>query len=190
MTTIKSDDQILAESMADPGAAETAHAYAHSKGGSLPKVVTSVWNEAQALYLLLRQEYAKTGPEISNFDTAWNVWTDNRPHPADPEGLIYANKALLFYKKANTAATAKHAETQTSPELAASRAAMATYWEIGAHMARLASAIEATRPTPSNPSPEAPTVTQDRLNAHLDEVEAALSKIMTDIATIRSTAAS
>ena len=190
MTTIKSEDQILAESMAAPGAAETARAYGHPSGSSLPKVVDSLWNEAQALYLLLRQEYSGSGPEISNFDTAWNVWTDNRPHSADPEGLIYANRALLFYKKANTAAAAQHAETQTPPErLAASRAAMATYWKIGADLVRLASTIEATRPPPSDPSPKAPTVTQDRLQACLDEVEAALSKIMADIKTIRSTAA-
>ena len=67
MTTIKSDDQILAEYMADPGAAETAHAYAHLSGSSLPKVVASVWNEAQALYLLLRQEYAGSGPRDQQF---------------------------------------------------------------------------------------------------------------------------
>ena len=54
----------------------------------------------------------------------------------------------------------------------------------------LASIIEATRPTPSNPAPEAPAVTQDSLKAYLDEVEAALSKIMADIKTIRSAAAS
>ena len=189
MTTIKSDDQIPAESMVDPGAAETAHAYAHLKGSSLPKGVASVWNEAQMLYRLLRQEYSGSGPEVSNFDTAWNVWTDNRPHPADPEGLIYANRALLFYKRAHTTATAKHAETQTASErLAASRAALATLWEIGADMARLASTIEATRPASSNPASEAPAVTPERLQAYLDEVETALSKIMADIKTIRSTA--
>ncbi len=191
MTTNKTDDQILAEYMANPGATEPARAYAHLSGSNLPKMIASVWAEAQALYLILRQEYSGSGPEISNFDSAWNVWTDNRPHSADPEGLIHANRALLFYKRANTAATAQHAETQTPPaRLAVLRAAMATYWDIGAEMARLASTVEATRPMTSNLSAEVPVVTEETLKIHLDEVEAGLSKIMADLKAIRNATAS
>ena len=191
----KSDEQTVAEYKAHPGAADTARAYAALCGLSLPMVVASVWNEAHALFIALRREYSAAGPEIRNFDSAWNVWTDNAPSPNDPEALVHANRALLFYKKANSAAIAQHAQDQERPDrLAFANRTLTDYWEIGADMARLASIIEATRPTASaghagSPA-EVPIGNEDELKAHIDAVEANLTKIASAIKAVRTGIAS
>ena len=187
MSTIKSDQQSVADDLADPGAAEPARAFAELGGSSLPKVVASVWKEAHALYLLLRRGCSEAGPERSNFDSAWNVWTDNTPDHADPEALIYANRALSFYQRANSSAAVANAEIPANPEL---NGALASYWTIGEDMARLAGTIEATRPTPSAILAGGTIGTEDELKAHLDEVEAGLARVLAGLRAIRNTVVS
>ena len=187
----KSYEQTVADYMARPGAADTARAYAILSGLDLPDVVASVWNEAHALYLSLRQGYSVTGPEIRNFDSAWNVWTANPPGPTDPEALVHANRALLFYKKANIAATAQQSEAENRPErFAFATRTLMRYWEIGADVAHLASVIEATRPiAPEGPSEgpiEVKVGTVDELKAHLNAVEASLARISASIKALRT----
>ena len=154
-------------------------------GGSLPKTVAAVWNEAHMRYLALRREYPGAGPEIRNFDNAWNVWSTNRPAPNGPDPLVYANRVLSFYEKAGSAAAAEHA--RALPAL--TQRALPAYWMIGADLARLAASIDATRPTASQRQDNllaTPIHTKDGFKEHIDLVAIDLAKIVAAIDTLRA----
>ncbi len=183
------DGQIIAKHAANSNAAETLRPHANLSGESLSKMVASVWNEAQARYLALRQEYPSAGPEIINFDNAWNIRTTNCPPPTDPEALAYANRALSFYKKAGIEAAAEHSQGLPA-RLAYANRALPAYWMIGIELAQLAASIEATRPTSPqrqlSGSPETPIGTEEELKKYLDLLEADLVKITTAIKAVRA----
>ena len=187
------DGQIIAKYVASSKAADTPRDHANLSGESLSKMVASVWNEAQARYLALRHEYPSAGPEISNFDNAWNIRTTNCPPPTDPEALVYANRALSFYKKGGIAAAAEHSQGLRS-RLAYANRALPAYWMIGTELARLAASIEATQPiSPQRQlaaSAEVSIGTEDELNKHIDLLEAELAKITAAIKAVRTETAS
>ena len=187
----KSDEQTAADYRANPGSADAARAYAILSGRNLPKLVASVWDEAHRLYVALRQAYPAAGPEIRNFDSAWHVWTANPPSPNEPEALVHANRVLLFYQTAHRATATQDRQDHDSRErLAFANRTLTHYWEIGADMARLASIIEATRPTSADGNPKSPAGVpignEDELKAHIETVEARLTTIAASIKAVRA----